>query len=144
MCYTHRKEKEKEKDEYSTYGIKKTTQQKNNPNRTGNHGRISAKTAEDMQEAIKDIFGPIFEAMLQGEMDHHLGYGINEHGYKDTDNRRNGYSQKNIKTSYGEMSIDVPRDRQATFEQRGYRVVRQQQICRQNVWLTNYIMEKQK
>ena len=94
---------------------KKTTQQKNNPNRTGNHGRISAKTAEDMQEAIKDIFGPIFEAMLQGEMDHHLGYGINEHGYKDTDNRRNGYSQKNIKTSYGEMSIDVPRDRQTIF-----------------------------
>ena len=69
-----------------------------------------------MQEAIKDIFGPIFEAMLQGEIDHHLGYGINEHGYKDTDNRRNGYSQKNIKTSYGEMSIDVPRDRQASFE----------------------------
>ena len=30
------------------------------------------------------------------------------------------------------------------FEQRGYRVVRQQQICRQNVWLTNYVMEKQK
>lgn len=74
------------------------------------------KTVEDMQEAIKDIFGPMFEAMLQGEMEHHLGYGVNEHGYKDTDNRRNGYSQKNIKTSYGEMSIDVPRDRQATFE----------------------------
>ena len=61
------------------------------------------KTAEDMQEAIKDIFGPMFEAMLQGEMDHHLGYGVNEHGYKDTDNRRNGYSQKNIKTSFGSL-----------------------------------------
>ena len=46
---------------------------------------------EDMQEAIKDIFGPMFEAMLQGEMDSHLGYETNDHGYKDTDNRRNGY-----------------------------------------------------
>lgn len=74
------------------------------------------QTAEDMQEAIKDIFGPMFEAMLQGEMEHHLGYEVNEHGCKNTDNRRNGYSQKNIKTSYGEIPIDVPRDRQATFE----------------------------
>ena len=32
------------------------------------------QTKEDMQEAIKDIFGPMFEAMLQGEMDSHLGY----------------------------------------------------------------------
>lgn len=30
------------------------------------------------------------------------------------------------------------------FEQRGYHVVKQQQICRQNVWLTNYVMEKQR
>lgn len=31
------------------------------------------KTQEDMQIALKDVFGPIFEAMLQGEMDNHLG-----------------------------------------------------------------------
>ena len=74
------------------------------------------QTAEDMQEAIKDIFGPMFEAMLQGEMEQHLGYEVNEHGCKNTDNRRNGYSQKNIKTGYGEIPINVPRDRQATFE----------------------------
>lgn len=73
-------------------------------------------TREDMQEAIKDIFGPIFEAMLKGEMDSHLGYESNDHGYKDTENRRNGYNQKNIKTTYGEIPIDVPRDRAATFD----------------------------
>jgi len=51
--------------------------------------------AEEMQDALKDIFGPMFEAMLQGEMDSHLGYKPNDHGYKDTDNRRNGiYPEK--------------------------------------------------
>ena len=74
------------------------------------------QTMEDMQEAIKDIFGPMFEAMLQGEMDSHLGYEANDHGYKDTDNRRNGYISKNVKTAYGELPVDIPRDRQATFE----------------------------
>ena len=38
------------------------------------------KTGEDMQDALKDIFGPMFEAMLQGEMDSHLGYETNDHG----------------------------------------------------------------
>ena len=71
---------------------------------------------EDMQDALKDIFGPMFEAMLQGEMDTHLGYESNDHGYKDTDNRRNGYIDKTVKTSYGEVPVSVPRDRDASFD----------------------------
>ena len=74
------------------------------------------ETAEDMQVALKDIFGPMFESMLQGEMDSHLGYESNDHGYKDTDNRRNGYIHKNVKTTYGDIPVDVPRDRDASFE----------------------------
>lgn len=74
------------------------------------------QTAEDMQAALKDIFGPMFESMLQGEMDAHLGYEINDHGYKATNNRRNGYSHKTVKTTYGDIPIDVPRDRDASFE----------------------------
>lgn len=72
--------------------------------------------AEEMQDALKDIFGPMFEAMLQGEMDSHLGYEPNDHGYKNTDNRRNGYIRKNVKTTYGEVPVEVPRDRDASFE----------------------------
>ncbi len=72
--------------------------------------------AEEMQDALKDIFGPMFEAMLQGEMDSHLGYEPNDHGYKSTDNRRNGYIRKNVKTTCGEVPVDVPRDRDASFE----------------------------
>ncbi len=36
------------------------------------------ETVEEMHEALKDIFGPMFEAMLQGEMSAHLGYESNE------------------------------------------------------------------
>lgn len=72
--------------------------------------------AEEMQDALKDIFGPMFEAVLQGEMDAHPGYAPNDHGDKMTDNRRNGYSYKNIKTTCGETSVAVPGDRDAIFE----------------------------
>ena len=44
------------------------------------------KTVAEMQNALKDIFGPMFEAMLQGEMDSHLGYTANDHGVKETEN----------------------------------------------------------
>ena len=42
------------------------------------------KSVADMQDALKDIFGPMFEAMLQGEMNSHLGYESNDHGAKST------------------------------------------------------------
>jgi transposase-like protein len=74
------------------------------------------KNVDEMQDALKDIFGPMFEAMLQGEMDSHLGYKSNERGGKSTDNRRNGYIQKNVKTKFGEVPVSVPRDRDASFE----------------------------
>ena len=51
------------------------------------------QSVEDMQDALKDSFGPMFEAMLQGEMNSHLGYSNNERGEKDTVNRRNDYTK---------------------------------------------------
>lgn len=74
------------------------------------------ETAEDMNHALKDLFGPMFEAMLQGEMNHHLGYDSNDKGPKIDDNRRNGYGKKTLKTSQGDIEIDVPRDRNGSFE----------------------------
>ena len=74
------------------------------------------KNAEEMQDALKEIFGPMFEAMLQGEMDSHLGYESNDHGPKNTDNRRNGYISKTVKSVYGDIPVEVPRDRDASFE----------------------------
>lgn len=74
------------------------------------------KSVEDMQDALKDIFGPMFEAMLQGEMNSHLGYANNERGEKETTNRRNGCPKKSLKTTAGDVPIEVPRDREGTFE----------------------------
>ena len=73
------------------------------------------KSVEDMQNALKEIFGPMFEAMLNGEMENHLGYMSNERSEKDTANRRNGYTSKVLKTSAGEVPISVPRDRDGSF-----------------------------
>ena len=78
--------------------------------------QYNCKNVEDMQDAVKDIFGPMFEAMLQGEMDSHLGYESNDHGPKSTENRRNGYNSKTLKSTYGDIPVEVPRDRDASFE----------------------------
>lgn len=74
------------------------------------------QSVDDMNNALKDIFGPMFEAMLQGEMNNHLGYENNDKGPKKTQNRRNGYGSKTLKTTRGEVDIEVPRDRDGTFE----------------------------
>ena len=74
------------------------------------------ETVEEMHEAIKDVFGPMFEAILNGEMENYLGYESNSKSEKSTENRRNGYSNKKLKTSMGETEISVPRDRAAEFE----------------------------
>ena len=73
------------------------------------------KNTQDVQDALKQVFGPIFEAILKGEMQNHLGYEKNGHTGEST-NTRNGYSKKTLKTSLGEVPISVPRDRQGQFE----------------------------
>ncbi|MDV4363445.1 IS256 family transposase, partial [Enterococcus faecium] len=74
------------------------------------------ESVDDMQDALKDVFGPLFEKMLQGELNNHLGYDAHSKEPKEHDNRRNGYGTKTLKTSFGEVAIDVPRDREASFE----------------------------
>lgn len=79
-------------------------------------GNYNVKTAKDVNDALKDVFGPIFERMLNAEMDAHLGYDKNSPEPKETDNRRNGFGEKIIQGSFGETKISVPRDRDGSFE----------------------------
>ena len=74
------------------------------------------ESVEDMQNALKDIFGPMFEGLLKGELNHHLGYESNSKEDKSTSNRRNGTTPKTLKTSMGEVEINSPRDRDSSFE----------------------------
>jgi hypothetical protein len=61
-------------------------QNKTRPKVSGIRNRIieeyQPKSIEDMQNALKDIFGLMFESMLKGEMNHHLGYESNDKGPK--------------------------------------------------------------
>lgn len=71
-------------------------------------------TAEDIQDALKDLLGGTIREMMEAEMDEHLGYGKSERS--DNDDYRNGYKRKRVNSSYGAMEIDVPQDRKSTFE----------------------------
>ena len=48
------------------------------------------ESVDEMQEALKDVFGPLFEKMLQGELTNHLGYDTHSKEGKEHGNRRNG------------------------------------------------------
>ena len=72
------------------------------------------ETAEDIQDALKDLLGGTIKEMMEAEMDAHLGYQKSERS--DSDDYRNGYKSKRVNSSYGSMDIDVPQDRKSTFE----------------------------
>ena len=72
------------------------------------------ETAEDIQDALKDLLGGTIKEMMEAEMDDHLGYQKSERS--DSDDYRNVYKSKRVNSSYGSMDIDVPQDRKSTFE----------------------------
>lgn len=73
-------------------------------------------TAQDAQNALKDLFAETLQEMLEAEMDSHLGYEKHDVKNKQTTNSRNGKSRKTVVSEYGEQEIAVPRDRQGEFE----------------------------
>ena len=72
------------------------------------------QTAEDIQDALKDLLGGTIKEMMEAEMDDHLGYEKSERS--DGDDYRNGYKPKRVNSSYGTMEIQVPQDRISTFD----------------------------
>ncbi len=72
------------------------------------------QTAEDIQDALKDLPGGTIREMMEAEMDGHPGYGKSERS--DSDDYRNGYRRKRVNSRYGSMEIEVPRDRKPAFE----------------------------
>ncbi len=65
---------------------------------------------------VKELTKALVERMLTGELNHHLGYEKHDVAGYGTGNSRNGKSQKTLKGEAGEMTIEVPRDRNGTFE----------------------------
>ena len=72
------------------------------------------ETVQDLQEALKALLGDTMEQMLKAELDEHLDY---EYGEKPLSlNTRNGSSKKTVKSSYGNIDLNIPRDREGSFE----------------------------
>ena len=71
------------------------------------------KSGEELNDFLKQIQKRGIEKMLEGELDGHLRYDKNQKS--NNSNARNGYSEKKVRTSMGESSIQIPRDREASF-----------------------------
>ena len=72
------------------------------------------KDKSSLDQVSDQLFKRGVQALLSAELDAHLGYSK---GDKPTGtNHRNGYSQKTLKTSKGEVPIKVPRDRDSSFD----------------------------
>ncbi len=73
-----------------------------------------------------DIAGPggilaeltknVLEAALEAELSNHLGYETYEYAGRNTGNSRNGKTKKSLKTDIGTLDLEIPRDREGTFE----------------------------
>lgn len=78
-----------------------------------------SKSVDDLlgkNGAIKKLVKSLLEEILGAELSTHLGYEKHDKASKSTDNRRNGKSSKTLKSDYGNMQLDIPRDRKGEFE----------------------------
>lgn len=71
---------------------------------------------DDIQELFKDTIAEFMENGLDAELEEDLGYSRYDYKNKSTDNSRNGHSSKNLRTSFGDVEVSVPRDRKGEFE----------------------------
>ena len=74
------------------------------------------KEVVDVQKLLKESFKEVLQEILEAELDVSLGYSKNRKGEIETDNKRYGHSSKTVKSEYGEVEIDIPRDRNGEFE----------------------------
>jgi len=74
------------------------------------------KTDRDLNILSRALKKVAVEAALEAEMDEHLGYEKHEPKGNGSGNSRNGRSSKRLKGDHGDVQIDVPRDRNASFE----------------------------
>ena len=80
---------------------------------------VRGKTPEEIfgdSGLVKELTKRLVERALEAEMTSHLGYAKHATEGRNTPNSRNGRAQKRLKTDSTELEIEVPRDRQGTFE----------------------------
>ena len=75
----------------------------------------------EIMEAMKAMFGDVLQQVMEAELDAKLGYEKSERISNNDErsmskNYRNGHSKKTVKTQLGEVTIQVPRDRNGEYE----------------------------
>ena len=88
------------------------------------------KDTDDIKDMLKDLMSVTIQTMLKVEIEHELGYAKNSVSEKNTSNSRNGYSKKTVRSEYGNINLDIPKDRNAEFEP---------QMIRKLIYTTNPI-----
>lgn len=73
-------------------------------------------SVSDVYELFRESFKDMLQELLEAEMDVSIGYPKNAKDDIITTNKRNGYSPKMVKSQYGEIPIEIPRDRNGEFE----------------------------
>ena len=99
------------------------------PTNNDDDGRLDQSLAEELVARARadgvDLVGPggllgtyqeILETGLEVEMDEHLGYTKHDSAGRNGGNSRNGTRSKTVITEVGPVDIDVPRDRDSSFE----------------------------
>lgn len=77
------------------------------------------KSSLDVENFLDNLLQPLMQKLLDTELENHLEYPKYEHSKekKNRTNSRNGHCKtKNVKTKYGNIEVQTPRDREATFE----------------------------
>lgn len=77
-------------------------------------GVSASDVCETMQEGLKLAM----ERLMQTELTSHLGYQKSSQGEKNSTNRRNGTTPKTVRSKYGSLELNIPRDRDSSFESR--------------------------
>ncbi|MDD3014534.1 MAG: transposase, partial [Candidatus Gastranaerophilales bacterium] len=91
--------KEKKKSPFVNYDYIKERYREGNP-----------ITKEEVNEVFKDAFSEVFEQIFQAELESKLGYSKYDYKNKETENSRNGYSKKRLKSDIaGEFEVNIPR-----------------------------------
>ncbi len=81
------------------------------------------KSPEDLmgeQGLFRQLTKKLAERALEAGMEHHLGYPKNSSSSKNTGNSRNGKTTKTVRLVHGDIELDIPRDRNSSFEPQFY------------------------
>ena len=74
------------------------------------------KDTNDISSMFRELMGDTIQEMLNSELDEELGYEKYNQSNKKTENSRNGFSEKSMRSELGDVTIKIPRDRKGEFE----------------------------